>query len=68
MEPLDEEDNLEQPDYERTEKVHVPMWKMSIVDLQICISDIIVGYGLKIDMYTFDLTTSDIIVGYGLNY
>ena len=43
LEPLDEEDNLEQQDYERTEKLHVPMWKMSTVDLQICISDIVVA-------------------------
>ena len=43
LEPLDEGDNLEQLDCERMENLHVPMWKLSTVDLQICISDIVVA-------------------------
>ena len=33
LEPLDEEDNLEQLDCERMEILHVQTWKMSTVDL-----------------------------------
>ena len=43
LEKLDEEDNLEQLDGERMENLHVPMWKLSTVDLLICISDIVVA-------------------------
>ena len=43
LEPLDEEDNLEKLDCERMEDLLVPMWKLSTVDLLICISDIVVA-------------------------
>ena len=42
-EPLDEEDNLEQLDYERMEDLPMPMWKFSTVDFLICMSDIVVA-------------------------